>query len=271
MPVNSNRFNKFLGLFWVCIGYISTSSAAVPQLSSEQQGWLADQIFANECNRQLDCLSHWNNGENFPSMGIGHFIWYQQDQQEIFEETFPQLLEYLRVSNVELPVWLTPPLQANNPWPDQASFNAAKNSQRMEELRNLLANTMGLQAQFIANRLNDTLGEIVASFPNEEQDEIQLIIERLSNSASPLGVYALIDYLHFKGSGLKEAERYQQQGWGLRQVLAQMDANNATLEAYVAAATEVLETRVRNAPAARNEQRWLRGWINRLHTYLPGN
>lgn len=269
MPVNSNRFNRYLGLIWVCVGYISTSTAAFPQLPTEHQDWLADRIFANECNREFSCLTHWNNGENFPSMGIGHFIWYQQGQQEIFEETFPPLLKFLQDSNVDLPEWLNPPLQADNPWPNQTDFNAAKNTGRMRELQILLSNTRGLQAQFIANRLSTTLEEIIASFPAARQSEMDQIVSKLTDTNSPLGVYALIDYLHFKGSGLKESERYRQQGWGLRQVLDRMSSNNASLETYVAAATEVLEDRVMNAPAERNEQRWLRGWINRLHTYLP--
>ncbi len=202
-------------------------------------------------------------------MGIGHFIWYQQGQQEIFEETFPQLLGFLQNSNVALPEWLTPPLQADNPWPDQTRFNTAKNSGRMTELQSLLSDTMGLQAQFIANRLGTTLEEIIASFPATRRSEINQIVDKLTDTESPLGIYALIDYLHFKGSGLKESERYRQQGWGLRQVLERMDSSSASLETYVVAATEVLERRVQNAPAERNEQRWLRGWINRLHTYLP--
>ena len=40
------------------------------------------------------------------------------------------------------------------------------------------------------------------------------------------------------------------------------------LFAFVSAASNVLSTRVANAPPQRNEQRWLAGWQNRLQTYL---
>ena len=84
-----------------------------------------------------------------------------------------------------------------------------------------------------------------------------------------MSLYALIDYLHFKGSGLSEQEQYRQQGWGLKQVLLTMNPNEPdALFAFVSAASNVLSTRVANAPPQRNEQRWLAGWQNRLQTYL---
>ena len=90
----------------------------------------------------------------------------------------------------------------------------------------------------------------------------------IANSEAPLGLYALIDYLHFKGSGLNNSERYQQQGWGLQQVLLQMRSDANSLQDFVIAAKQVLQRRVANAPAERNEQRWLRGWHNRVESYL---
>ncbi len=37
---------------------------------------IGDWIYRNECNRNPRCLVDWNPGESFPSLGIGHFIWY---------------------------------------------------------------------------------------------------------------------------------------------------------------------------------------------------
>ena len=269
MPVNSNRFNRFLVGLGLGLAITSSASAAIPQLPSEHYDWLADRIFANECNRQLRCLSHWNSGEDFPSLGIGHFIWYREGQQEPFEETFPTLLLHLQRSGVALPSWLNPPLNADNPWPDRDNFMDEMDSPRLVELRALLEANMGLQASFIAQRLEFTLDDIIASFPASRQESIENIFSDIAGQNSPLGLYALIDYLHFKGSGLKASERYAGQGWGLRQVVERMSGHDTSLQAFVDAATATLENRVDNAPPERNESRWLQGWINRLHTYLP--
>lgn len=269
MLVNSNRFNKFLVVLGLWAGIGPGAFGAIPQLPGEHYDWLADRIFANECNRDLRCLSHWNAGEDFPSLGIGHFIWYREDQQELFEETFPALLLHLQRSGVALPAWLNPPLESNNPWGDRDSFMAALDSQRLVALRALLADTMGLQAHFIASRLDMTIDEIIGSFPASRQAEVERIFSSLATQESPLGLYALIDYLHFKGSGLKTSESYAGQGWGLRQVIEQMHSDDTSLQAFVTAATAVLQNRVDNAPPERNEGRWLQGWVNRLHTYLP--
>lgn len=242
---------------------------AIPQLPGEHYDWLAERIFANECNRQPRCLSHWNSGEDFPSLGIGHFIWYREGQQEPFEETFPALLLHLQRSGVALPDWLNPPLTANNPWPDRDSFMADLDSSRLVALRSLLEANMGLQARFIAQRLEMTLDDIIASFPATTQESVAEILSDIAGQNSPLGLYALIDYLHFKGSGLKASERYAGQGWGLRQVIERMQSHDTSLQAFVAAATATLENRVENAPPDRNESRWLQGWTNRLQTYLP--
>ena len=33
-------------------------------------------IWQNESGATVSGLTHWNEGEEFPSLGIGHFIWY---------------------------------------------------------------------------------------------------------------------------------------------------------------------------------------------------
>ena len=50
---------------------------------------IADKIFHNEAGGVKNNLVYWNTGENFPSLGIGHFIWYKENEKGIFEESFP--------------------------------------------------------------------------------------------------------------------------------------------------------------------------------------
>ena len=46
---------------------------AMPKLSRAELRAIGDQIFNNEGGGNLNNLVHWNDGEDFASMGIGHF------------------------------------------------------------------------------------------------------------------------------------------------------------------------------------------------------
>ena len=273
-----------------------TSDTVLPRLSTADAEWLGERIFANECAAQRACLTSWNEGEDFPSLGIGHFIWFQRNQDEIFAETFPDLLTYLDETGITLPKWLqpnnlitnndgpdgdihagdfsrdisgeTPSEGKDSPWESRADFYQDIDSPRMEELRTLLDTTRREQAQFIIERLENSIGGIVLQAPSAERERLQRRVEKLSTCHSPAGLYALIDYVHFKGTGLAEGERYAGQGWGLQQVLSAMSDDLPALDSFASAAKATLERRVANAPIERREQRWLKGWHNRIDTYL---
>jgi len=256
-----------------CLATASSLSWAAesgfPVLKSVQLQWLGDQIYRNECNHQSDCLTSWNQGENFPSLGIGHFIWYQAGQKEIYHETFPDLLDYLQKHDVRLPGWLTAS-RFEQPWPDRDSFLADSASVRQQELRTLLEGSLTEQTAFIVNRFHAAIPGIIAAAPGPQQSELGRRLLQVALSRPPQGIYALIDYVHFKGEGTRREEQYQGQGWGLLQVLQAMPADsNEPLQDFVQAADAVLTRRVANAPVQRNESRWLAGWRNRLNTYLP--
>jgi len=272
------------------------SDTVLPRLSTADAEWLGERIFANECAAQRGCLTSWNEGEDFPSLGIGHFIWFQRNQDEIFAETFPDLLTYLDESGITLPKWLqpnnlvtnndrpdgdiragdfardisgkTPSEGTDSPWESRADFYQDIDSRRMVELRKLLDTTRREQAQFIIARLENSIGNIVAQAQSAERERLQRRVEKLSTCHSPAGLYALIDYVHFKGTGLAEGERYSGQGWGLQQVLSAMSDELPVLDSFASAAKTTLERRVANAPTERREQRWLKGWHNRIDTYL---
>ena len=79
----------------LCCGVVADEIDYKFQLTSHELKWLGEQIYSNECNANFECLTSWNSGEDFPSLGIGHFIWFRADQQSTFEETFPQLIEFM--------------------------------------------------------------------------------------------------------------------------------------------------------------------------------
>ncbi len=242
----------------------------LPVLDAEQANWVADRIFQNECNRQLACLTSWNVGEDFPSLGIGHFIWYRQGQQERFVESFPDLLGYYVARGVDLPDWIAGLPEWASPWPDRESFLADIDSGRMRDLREFLSETRGIQADFIVRRLERSLPALMAA--STQPDAVAATFYRVANSEVPHGMYALIDYVNFKGEGTAASERYQGQGWGLLQVLETMQRSPQTgsvLQQFATAAQQVLAQRIENSPAERGEERWRQGWINRTLSYVP--
>jgi len=269
MPVISISFNRFLLLFLLQSAVIPVAWGQLPQFNPQQMDWLGDRIFANECNRDFNCLTSWNEGEDFPSLGIGHFIWYASKQNERFEETFPNLLAFYKKHGYELPNWLEALESPDAPWQNRDQFLADLDSQRMRQLRDFLGSTTELQVLFIVERLHDSTAELFRGLEPSQQSSVETSFYELANSQTPYGMYALIDYVHFKGTGIEPSERYQGEGWGLLQVLLELQGSAANLNDFVTAATRVLERRVSNAPTQRAEQRWITGWANRLQTYLP--
>src|SRR5437016_12064968 len=150
------------------------------------------------------------------------------------------------------------------PWLDRDRFLADQRSARMVELRSLLARTVPLQARFAAARLEAALPKMLEAAPAQEREKIRKDFYRVA--AEPLGLYALVDYVNFKGEGTLVSERYKGEGWGLLQVLQTMGDGSPLLE-FRRAAETILTRRVRNSPPDRGESRWLPGWKNRIRTY----
>jgi hypothetical protein len=259
----------FSVLFALACMWATTAQAQPPALDAAELQWLGGRIFENECNSRPECLSAWNAGEDFPSLGIGHFIWYREGQQAPFAETFPDLIAFMQARGAEPPAWIVSG-GLEQPWPNREAFLAASAERELTELRAWLARYTDLQTAFIISRFDGALERILAVTPPAQQSVLQKKFDAVAGANAPYGVYALIDYVHFKGEGTKDSERYQQQGWGLLQVLEGVpDASATPLEDFVASAREVLTRRVALAPPERNEQRWLNGWHARLASYLP--
>lgn len=234
-------------------------------ISYEQAQELGNRIWKNECNGKVEGLTSWNEAEDFASLGIGHFIWYPPHKKQTFKETFPGLLEFMVSCGVTIPSWID--AKAGCPWRNRKHFEQNLESKRMVELRKFLDETRALQAIYIAKRLEEALPKITAKLELTEKRRVEKHFNALAQT--PKGLYALIDYLNFKGEGISSSENYQGKGWGLLQVLQRIPENSIRpLDDFVRAAKEVLEERVRNAPTGKNERRWLKGWNARLNTYL---
>ncbi|HKK55546.1 hypothetical protein [Marinobacter sp.] len=244
------------------------AGAALDQASLD---WIADQVFRNECAGREACLVHWNEGEAFPSLGIGHFIWYPGKSDGPFVESFPAMIDYLSDQGAVLPEWLAGLHPFNAPWADRESFLTAADTGAVQELRHFLYTTRGLQAGFLVQRARAALGRVIAAAPEPDREALSRRLEALVST--PGGIYAVIDYVNFKGEGLAVTERYNGQGWGLLQVLQAMadGTGKPALVAFRESAAQVLARRADNADRPIEKERWLPGWLNRLDSYRePG-
>lgn len=242
-------------------------SNAISQISPAQKLLIGRKIWQNECGGTINGLTTWNAGEEFPSMGIGHFIWYPANFNGRWSESFPQFIAFARASGRrDIPGWLlTTP---DCPWNNKAQFQSDFNGPHLSSLRAFLANSVDLQTDFIIARSRSALPAILAAAPAAQRNHINANYHKVATT--PQGIYALIDYVNFKGDGINASESYNGQGWGLLQVLQNMrpcQAGPDAARAFAESAKFVLRRRVNNAPPARGESRWTPGWENRCDTY----
>lgn len=247
-------------------------SGNMPQLSQNELQLIADKIFRNEGGGNYNNLVHWNDGEDFASMGVGHFTWYPAGRQARFGNTFPDLLTYMQTNGVQLPAWLHQARYQGAPWRSKTELMYAKQTGTVQELQSLLYQTRVLQAAYIVERARRAMPQLVNAAPQHSRTRVAQNLNAVANT--PGGWYVLVDYVNFKGEGLNPYGGYKGQNWGLMQVLEEMQPSQPgqpALHAFADAATRVLVRRVRNSPPARNEARWLAGWSNRINTYrYPG-
>ncbi|MBU0503969.1 MAG: hypothetical protein ABH882_00275 [Candidatus Omnitrophota bacterium] len=257
---------QFLLVFSVVL---TQASAQTILLSAEEVSFIGERVFENECASNNENLIAWNEGEDFLSLGIGHFIWHPANSRRIFEESFVKFLEYAKASGEKSPPWLDKKTFPECPWDSRDDFLNAKSDVRLIELKEFLIRTKPLQSAFILKRLEDALPLILMRAPESSREKIASQFNRVASA--PSGIYALADYVNFKGLGIALSENYQGKSWGLLQVLegmrGEIEAPDAIRE-FALSANIVLMDRVKNSPLGRNEQKWLPGWQKRVDSYI---
>jgi hypothetical protein len=254
----------------VCLLFIASAGTAgaaeAVRISDADALRIGKRIWQNESNGTVAGLTAWNAGENFASLGIGHFIWYPQGVNGPFEESFPKLLAFARERHVTIPPWLDQSPAC--PWNSRAEFSSTQNSKQMRELREFLSGTIDLQAQFLVTRLQKSLAKMLDEAAAADRVNIERQFARVAST--PHGCYALVDYVNFKGEGVLQTERYRGEGWGLFQVLQQMHGTEngpGAAREFSDSAAAMLRRRVQYSPPERHETRWLPGWLNRVRSY----
>jgi hypothetical protein len=235
---------------------------------------IAAGIFQNETASQVDKLTYWGAGEDFPSLGIGHFIWFPKAVDAPFDEQFPAMVSYVvEVSEgrLQAPDWLAQLEPFDAPWDSKQQFDADLSSPELTELRQWLYASRQYQARFIVSAFQQRWQGL--ELPDEQKKRFNLLLQELMET--PEGLFAVIDYYNFKGLGNNPRERYEGQGWGLVQVLQTMfgmpELNVGCVDRirqFRDAAAGRLSLRVELSPPERNEARWLAGWLKRLDAYV---
>lgn len=234
-------------------------------LSAAQKAAIGKKIWQNESAGKVDGLTAWNGGEEFPSLGIGHFIWYPAGFNGRFEESWPEFIAFAKAQGAQPPAVA---LGQRAPWANRTAFQADFSSARMKGLRQWLAANVPLQTDFIIARSRAALPKVLAAAPASDRGRLQANYNKVA--ATPNGTYALIDYVNFKGDGTLASETYQGKGWGLLQVLGSMKevpAGQPAAAEFARSAKFVLSRRIENSPPARGEAKWREGWHNRCDTY----
>lgn len=294
------------------------SSPLISQTSFLQK--LSEALYKNEADCKNHNLTHWGKNEEFPSLGLPHAIWYGKISSKKYQEQFPELVRYLRKNLKESNQQISWPalLQKNPlspaPWASQAEFveikkislaieNVKESSQLADikknqaalykdaytlfEIRHFLSNPkiLQLQAQFVIEKTFLSLHRILAASHRESPPEAQLLYRKIQVLLnSPEGVLAIVDYLNFKGEGLKPSERTPlgKYPWGLKTVLEIMpamdpaSADQQTNVQFTQAALCSLQRMAYHSGSADSKDQlqryaWLNGgWKTRIESnYLP--
>jgi hypothetical protein len=247
------------------------SNLELPTLRAADYHWIAARIFENETRGQTQYLTYWGSGEDFPSLGIGHFIWFPAGVDAPFDESFPAMMNFVAERSNDCsprPAWLQGIEQFDAPWTDKLQFDAEQQTERMLVLREWLAATAAQQAQYIVASFKERWNGL--QLPAAEKAPLTALLRSLLGTSK--GLFAVIDYYNFKGLGSNPRERYAGEGWGLVQVLSDISVATSSddpmlVARFSEAAAKRLELRVENAPPQRNEGRWLEGWHKRVAEY----
>lgn len=273
MKIHQSRF--FTPILWIIFFVVSlyllnevAQEYIEPReiiITTQQANDIGKKIWQNEGAGKIENLLVWNKNESFPSLGIGHFIWYPRGVDQPFKESFPDLIEHIAKTR-EIPPWLSD--TPFPPWQSRQAFIEELNGPYSRKLRLFLQDTTVEQTQFIVQRLEAALPKMLRTVKNGfTRQKVRESFYHVAMQKN--GVYALVDYVNFKGEGISLKERYNNQGWGLLQVLENMRNDENIMHAFIESADARLTRRVANALSheGKDESQWLRGWRKRLQTY----
>lgn len=249
-------------------------------LSDAQMLDIGDRIWQNQSGGSTNGITTWvqEGPYQYAEIGINQALWYDADNPAPFREDWPDMALYLKKHGFPIQDWML----SACPWSNATDFAAAFDGDQLTLLRTMLSTDDAVVAQtrFIAKRLDQSLPTMMALLPSDQATQLQNNFDLIAQQ--PLGFYALIDYVNFKGEGTCPTEQVNGQGWGLLQVLQEMqllhDQNQGTpgynatpMEEFVAAAKTILQRRIDNSDPSLDLSQYWDGWCARLDTYLAND
>ena len=224
---------------------------------------LRDGLIKSETGGKRENLAFWSSSESFPSLGIAHFTWENEFSQ------FPELLGYMVKRGVQLPPKLKKAYYDNKkqrPWKTRAEFYNDKKGR--EEIMRFMESSKDIQARFVIDYTMKHTKTLQSFSKSQLKNKVDGYLRTLRSSAR--GIYALADYINFKGAGRTESN---DKPWGVRHVLEEMrpgliGKQKAAINEFTEAAIRVLRRRVESGivPEDKTKNR-LPGFINRVNKY----
>jgi len=178
----NRRTRVLLSLAVVTSIYTGLQTLVAVTVSHSDALRIGKRIWQNECNGTVAGLTSWNEGENFASLGIGHFIWYPKDQRGPFEESFPRLISFISSRGAKLPKLLSGDAEQPCPWNSRPEFLGAQHTAEMNQLRQFLADTVDLQTEFLFARLQSALPKMLNEAAPSDRANLEQQFERMART-----------------------------------------------------------------------------------------
>src|SRR4029079_5105141 len=102
-------------------------------ISSTDAQRIGKRSWQNECGGTISGLTSWNVGENFASLGIGHFIWYPKGPRGPADESFRKLVSFVSAHAARLPPFLLAGHDNFCSWNSRVEFQQAIDSPKMKQ------------------------------------------------------------------------------------------------------------------------------------------
>ncbi|MCB9072282.1 MAG: hypothetical protein H6623_01575 [Bdellovibrionaceae bacterium] len=204
------------------------------KLSSQNLREVAATLLFNETSCNEKYIMHWNPKEDFPSLGLPHAIWFPRGVSYKYEEVFPDMWRFLYKralsSGKSIPHFMQGKENPGLAWTRYEYENPDRETLAdIMAMKNFLKDPQVLewQAEFVAERTSGELYKMLAAASMEVPSTRDVVYKNLKELLSTdLGKMAVIDYVNFKGVGLKPISlpgASRQVNWGLRAVLENME------------------------------------------------
>lgn len=239
-------------------------------------------VTANLLNNETSCkpgfMMEWDDkaGENFPSIGLPHVVWFPQNAKKVVDESFPRFWNYITKNYHGITRVPQMNVSGAAPWNSKAQFDS---DPVVKDINRFLLDpdVLKLEGEFAVQRGLDSVYTVMAANsldPQAKMSQKDLCTNFKNLIASPQGLMAVVDYVNWKGEGVHYSEKTDRQNvrWGLKQVLEKIGPvaagdKKAHLK-FAEAAEAVLKDRA--ADDARITKS-MRGLLNRIDsTYRKG-